>query len=183
VALSFTPALETALQDSGLSVTPLGPAANSLLGGLSGITLPLANGSSGTVPGTGGLPAASAGFDDGTLTASVPLDGGLQLSNGTTAVTLTDPVLSIGTGTDGSSGLYMSLNGGPEVKMFDIDTSKLVAAALPDGQLDVNGLLTEVSSELSGTINELAGQQIVQPGQAAGLLSLIVPSATTGSGA
>ncbi len=85
-------------------------------------------------------------------------------------------MLSIGTGIDGSSGLYFSLNGGPEVKLFDIDTSKLEAAALPGGMLDLNGLLTELSSEFSGTINELAGQQIVQPGQAAGLLSPIVPS-------
>src|SRR6185312_13164993 len=134
------------------------------------------NGSGGTVPGTGGLPAASAGFDNGVLTASVPLDGGLQLSNGTVSATLSDPVLQIGTGTDGSSGLYVSINGGPEVKAFDIDTNKLLAAALPNGTLDINGLVTELSNELAGTINQLAGQQIASPGQAAGLLSVIVPS-------
>ena len=182
VAVAFTPAFETALQDSGLSVTPLGPAAGSVLGGLSGVTLPVLDGSSGTVPGTGGLPAASAGFDNGVLSASVPLDGGVQLSNGSVSATLSDPVLQIGTGTDGSSGLFLSINGGPEVKAFDIDTNKLVAAALPDGALDLNGLVVELSSELSGTINNLAGQQIVAPGQAAGLLSLIVPSSAMGSG-
>ncbi len=176
VAVAFTPALESALGSSGLSVTPLGPAANTVLGGLSGVTLPLGNGTSVTVPSVGGTPAASASFDDGTLTASVPLSGGVDLSNGDASVTLTNPVLSIGTGTDGSSGLYFSLNGGPEIKLFDIDTAKLEAAALPNGTLDLNGLLTELSSELSGTINELAGQQIVQPGQAAGVLSAIVPS-------
>ena len=174
--MAFTPALESALGSSGLSVTPLGPAANTVLGGLSGVTLPLGNGTSVTVPSVGGTPAASASFDDGTLTASVPLSGGVDLSNGDASVTLTNPVLSIGTGTDGSSGLYFSLNGGPEIKLFDIDTAKLEAAALPNGTLDLNGLLTELSSELSGTINELAGQQIVQPGQAAGVLSAIVPS-------
>src|SRR6202000_1679022 len=136
----------------GLSVTPLGGAANSLLGGLSGVRLPMADGARVTLPGTGGLTAASARFDDGTLTASVPLDGRVQLSNGTVSATLSDPVLQIGTGTDGS-GLDLSINGGPEVKAFDIDTSKLVAAALPNGTLDLNGLLTELSSELSGTIN------------------------------
>jgi hypothetical protein len=176
VAVAFTPALESALGSSGLSVTPLGPAAGTVLGGLSGVTLPLGDGTSVTVPGIGGAPAASAGFDNGTLTASVPLAGGLELSNGDASVTLTNPVLSIGTGTDGSSGLYFSLNGGPEIKLFDVDTAKLEAAALPGGVLDLNGLLTELSSELSGTINELAGQQIVQPGQAAGLLSAILPS-------
>ena len=51
--------------------------------------------------------------------------------------------------------------------MFDIDTAKLEAAALPGGVLDLNGLATELSSELSGTINHLAGQQITRPGQAA----------------
>jgi hypothetical protein len=176
VAVAFTPAFESALGSSGLSVTPLGPASNTVLGGLSGVTLPLGNGSSVTVPGIGGAPAASAGFDDGTLNASVPLSGGVALSNGAASATLTNPVLSIGTGTDGSSGLYFSLNGGPEVKLFDIDTSQLQAAALPGGALDLNGLLTELSGELSGTINQLAGQQIVQPGQAAGVLSMIVPS-------
>jgi hypothetical protein len=182
VAVAFTPALESALGSSGLSVTPLGPAAGTVLGGLSGVTLPLGDGTSVTVPGIGGAPAASAGFDNGTLTASVPLAGGLELSNGDASVTLTNAVLSIGTGTDGSSGLYFSLNGGPEIKLFDIDTAKLEAAALPGGVLDLNGLLTELSSELSGTINGLAGQQIVQPGQAAGLLSAILPSSAAGPG-
>lgn len=176
VGLAFTPAFDQLLGASGLSVTPLGPAANGILGGLSGVSLPILNGSGGTVPGTGGLPAASAGFDNGVLTASVPLDGGLQLSNGTVSATLSDPVLQIGTGTDGSSGLYVSINGGPEVKAFDIDTNKLLAAALPNGTLDINGLVTELSNELAGTINQLAGQQIASPGQAAGLLSVIVPS-------
>jgi hypothetical protein len=91
-------------------------------------------------------------------------------------------VLQIGTGVDGSSGLYLSINGGPEVKAFDIDTNKLLAAALPNGALDLNGLGIELSNELAGTINNLAGQQIVAPGQAAGLLSLIVPSSAMGSG-
>jgi hypothetical protein len=182
VGLSFTPAFESALDSSGLSVTPLGPAANSILGGLSGVTLPLGNGTDVTVPGVGGAPAASAGFDDGTLTASVPLAGGVQLSNGTASVTLTDPALSIGTGTDGSAGLSFSVNGGPEVKLFDLDTAKLEAAALPGGVLDLNGLVAELTSELSGTINQLAKQQIVSPGQAAGLLSTIVPSSAAAPG-
>ena len=176
VGVAFTPAFESALDSSGLSVTPLGPAANSILGGLSGVTLPIGNGTGVTVPGVGGAPAASAGFDDGTLTASVPLTGGIQLSNGAASVSLTNPVLSIGTGTDGSSGLFFSLNGGPEIKLFDIDTAKLEAAALPGGVLDLNGLVAELTNELSATINQLASQQIVSPGQAAGLLSTIVPS-------
>src|SRR6202012_3205041 len=129
--------------------------------GLSGVSLPILDGSSGTLPGTGGVPAASAGFDNGVLPPSVPLDGGIQLSNGTISATLSDPVLQIGTGLDGSSGLYLSINGGPEVKAFDIDTSKLLAAALPNGTLDLNGLVVELSDELAGTINGLAGQQIV----------------------
>ncbi|MGZ6378818.1 MAG: hypothetical protein ACXVE7_15235 [Solirubrobacteraceae bacterium] len=183
LGFAFTPALQSALDQSGLSVTPLGPAANSLTGALSGVTLPVGDPSNVTVPGIGGTPAASASFDNGTLTATVPLAGGLQLSNGTASVTLTNPVLSVGTGIDGSSGLYFSLNGGPEVKLFDIDTAKLEAAATPSGQLDLNGLVTELSSELAGTINQLAGQPVVQTGQVAGGLTLIVPSSTAGSGA
>jgi hypothetical protein len=177
VGLSFTPALTGALSSSGLSVTPIGPAANSLFGGLSGITLPVGNGSSATVPGTGGAPTASASFDNGTLTASVPLAGGVQLSNGTASVTLTDPMLTIGTGIDGSS-LSFSVNGGPQVKLFNIDTAKLEAAATPNGQLDLSGLSAELSSEGAATINQIAGQQIVKPGQLAGGLTVIVPSSS-----
>jgi hypothetical protein len=176
LGFAFTPAFQSALNQSGLSVTPLGPAANSVMGGLSGVSLPVGDPTSVTVPGIGGAPAGSAGFDDGTLTATVPLAGGLQLSNGAVSVGLTNPVLSIGTGIDGSSGLYFSLNGGPEVKLFDVDTSKLEAAATPNGQLDLNGLLTELSTELAGSINQLAGRQVVQTGQVAGGLTLIVPS-------
>jgi hypothetical protein len=182
VDLAFTPAFETALDDSGLSTTPLGPAANGILGGLSGITLPVGDGTSVTVPGVGGPPAASASYDNGTLTASLPLAGGVDVSNGKVSVALTNPVLTIGTGIDGSSGLYFSINGGPEVKAFDIDTDTLEASALPGGVLDLNGLSTELSNELAGTINQLAGQQIVQPGQAAGLLSVIVPSSAAAPG-
>ncbi len=178
VGLAFTPALESALSASGLSVTPLGPAANGVLGGVSGITLPVGDPSTVTVPGIGGAPAATATYNNGTLTASIPLAGGLSLSNGDISVSLTNPVLSIATGIDGSSGLYFSLNGGPEVKLFDIDTSKLEAAALPGGMLDLNGLATELSSEMAATLNHLAGQQIAQPGQAAGILNLIIPSST-----
>jgi hypothetical protein len=176
VGLAFTPAFEGILGDSGLSVTPLGPAANGVLGGLSGITLPVVDGSTVTVPGVGGTPAATASFNNGTLTATIPLAGGLTLSKGDVSVGLTNPVLSIGTGLDGSSGLSFSVNGGPAVKLFDIDTSKLEAAALPDGTLDLNGLATTLSTEGAATINQLAGQQIVQPGQATGLLSAILPS-------
>jgi hypothetical protein len=176
LGFAFTPAFQSALNQSGLSVTPLGPAANSVMGGLSGVSLPVGDPTSVTVPGIGGAPAASAGFDNGMLTATVPLAGGLQVSNGAVSVGLTNPVLSIGTGIDGSSGLYFSLNGGPEVKLFDVETSKLEAAATPNGQLDLNGLLTELSTELAGSINQLAGRQVVQTGQVAGGLTLIVPS-------
>jgi hypothetical protein len=176
VGFAFTPAVQTALDRSGLSVTPLGPAARSLSGGLSGVTLPVGDPSNVTVPGLGGAPVASAGYDNGTLTATVPLSGGLELSNGTASVSLTNPVLSIGTGIDGSSGLYFSVDGGPELKLFDIDTAQLEAAATPNGELDLNGLLAEVSGEFAGTINQLAGRQAVQPGQVAGGLTLIVPS-------
>jgi hypothetical protein len=180
LGFAFTPAFQSALDRSGLSVTPLGPAANSLMGGLSGVSLPVGDPTTVTVPGIGGAAAASAGFENGTLTATVPLAGGLQLSHGTASVSLTNPVLSIGTGIDGSSGLYFSLNGGPEVKLFAIDTSKLEAAATPNGQLDLNGLLTELSGELAGTINQLAGRPVVQTGQVAGGLTLIVPSSAPG---
>ncbi|MFZ1992628.1 MAG: hypothetical protein WAU75_00855 [Solirubrobacteraceae bacterium] len=183
VSFAFSPAFANLLGDSGLSVTPLAPAANGVLGGLSGITLPLGNGSTVTVPGVGGVPAGSASFDNGTLTASVPLAGGLTLGKGDGSVSLTNPVLTIGTGTDGSSGLSFSVNGGPAVKMFDVDTTALQAAALPNGTLDLNGLTTTLSAQGAATINQLAGKQIVQPGQATGLLSAILPSSAAIPGA
>jgi len=49
--------------------------------------------------------------------------------------------------------------------------------------LDLSGLGTELSNELASTINQLAGRQVVTPGQAAGLLNLIVPSSAAVPGA
>ena len=127
-------------------------------------------------------PAASAGFDDGTLTASVPLVGRRGLSNGDVSATLTDPVLRSGPALDGSSGLYFSLNGGPEIKAVRHRHRKLEAAALPNGTLDLNGLLIELSSELSGTINEPRRPADRPAGAGSGCPSAIVPSSAAGPG-
>jgi hypothetical protein len=60
-------------------------------------------------------------------------------------VSLTNPELTLGTGTEGSS-LSFEMNGGPEVKLFDIDTPQLEQAATPDGTLDLHGRMATLSS-------------------------------------
>ena len=175
VGVSFTPTFQDALSSAGLSATPIAPAAQGALSALSGVDVPGTDGSSVTLPAAGGSSAGSADFANGTLTGTVPLSGGLDLDSGNAQVSLTSPQLTLGSGTDGST-LSFSLNGGPEVQLFDIDTSQLEAAATPDGELSLSGLLAELSSEGASTLNQLAGEPVFTTGQPVGGLTLIVPS-------
>jgi hypothetical protein len=178
VGVNFSSAFTQALGSSGLSATPIAPAAQGVLGTLSGTTIPDADGTSISLPAVGGTSAGSAGFDNGTLTGTIPLSGGLQIGNGLTSVNLTSPVLSLGTGTEGSS-LSFSLNGGPEIKLLDIDTDKLLAAATPNGELDLSGLTAELSTEGADSLNQVLGTNAFQPQQLVGGLTIIAPSGST----
>jgi hypothetical protein len=131
------------------------------------VTLPL-NGSS-----------AGLGFASGNLIGTVPLSGGLQLGNGVLSVSLTNPQVTLGTGTEGSS-LSFQVNGGPEVKLFDLDTSKLEQAALPNGTLDLRGLLATLSSEGASSLNAALGQKVFTTGQPVGGVTVIVPAPPSG---
>jgi hypothetical protein len=171
VGISFARALASI---PGLSVTPLGSASGTLPAPLGTSPLPVVDGSSVTLPlptgGDGGL-----SLDNGILTGTVPLSGGVQLDNGAASVTLTNPVLTLGTGTDGSS-LSASLNGGPAIKLLNIDTSKLLQAAAPDGGLSLSGLLAELSSEGASSLNQALGTDAFTTGQPIGGLTVILPN-------
>lgn len=172
VGISFARALDSV---PGLSVTPLGSAAGTLPAPLGTTPLPVVDGTSVTLPlPTGG--DAGLSFDNGTLTGTVPLSGGIQLDNGAASVTLTNPVLTLGTGTDGSS-LSASVNGGPEIKLLDLDTSKLLQSATPSGGLSLQGLLAELSSEGATSLNQLLGTNVFTTGQPIAGLSVILPQA------
>lgn len=175
VGVNFSDEFAQTLGSSGLSATPIAPAAQGLLGTLSGTTIPDADGTSISLPAVGGTSAGSAGFDNGTLTGTIPLTGGLQIGNGLASVNLTSPVLTLGTGTEGST-LSFSLNGGPDIKLLDIDTDKLLAAATPNGELDLSGLTAELSTEGADSLNELLGTNAFQPQQLVGGLTIIAPS-------
>ena len=88
--------------------------------------------------------------------------------------------LTLGTGTEGSS-LSFEMNGGPEVKLFDIDTSQLEQAATPDGTLDLNGLLAKLSSEGASSLNTILGTNAFTTGEPVGGVSVILPAAAAGS--
>lgn len=172
VGVSFARALDSI---PGLSVTPLGDAAGTLPAPLGTTPIPVLDGTAVTLPlPTGG--DAGLTFDNGTLTGTLPLSGGIQLDNGAASVTLTNPVLTLGTGTDGSS-LSVSLNGGPEIKLLDIDTSKLLQSATPDGGLSLQGLLAELSSEGAASLNQVLGTNAFTTGQPIAGLSVILPNA------
>lgn len=175
VGVAFTPTFQQTLASTGLTATPIAPAASGAIDALSGTTVPAVDGTGLTFPTAGGIPAGSATFNDGTLTGAIPLTGGIQLGGGLGAVDLTSPELTLGTGTSGST-LGLSVNGGPEVDLFDIDTSQLEAAATPNGQLSLSGLLAEVSSQGATTLNQLTGKQVFSTGQPVGGVTVIVPS-------
>jgi hypothetical protein len=163
VGVSLSPGLAQALSVNGLGMLPIAPA-----------TLAGADGSSIALPALAGS-GGGASFDAGTLTGSIPLSGGLALGSGAAAITLTSPQLSLGTGTDGS-GLSFAVDGGPQVKLFDIDTSTLEQSTTANGDLSLTGLTAMLSSQGAATLNGLAGQDIVTPAQAAGGLTVIVPA-------
>jgi hypothetical protein len=171
--LELLPAFRQLLDSSGLSAIPLLPGSNGLPAPLGTTPIPGLDGTSVTLPLNGST--ASASFANGTLTGTIPLSGGLQLDNGAISVSLTNPQLTLGTGTEGS-GLSFQLNGGPEVKLFNIDTSQLEQSALPNGTLDLQGLLATLSSEGASSLNQALGQNLFTTGQPVGGVSLIVPN-------
>ena len=105
----------------------------------------------------------------------VPLAGGIQLDNGQASVSLTNPTLTLGTGTEGST-LSFSLNGGPELKLLDIDTSQLVASATPNGGLDVKGLLATLSAQGASSLNKALGTDAFTTGQPIGGITVSLPN-------
>jgi hypothetical protein len=162
VGVTLSPGLSQALSAYGFGALPIAPA--TAAGDGTSVALP-------AVAGSGG----DASFDAGTLTGSIPLSGGLQLGSGDAAITLTSPELSLGTGTEGSS-LSFAVDGGPEVKLFDVDTSTLEQSTTANGDLSLTGLTAAVSSQGAATLNALAGEDILAPAQAAGGLTVIVPA-------
>src|SRR5262249_47022807 len=99
--VQFLPAFRSLLDSAGLSVVPLVPGSNGLPAPLATTTIPGADGSSLTLPFNGATGGGS--FNQGTLTGTIPLSGGLQLDNGAISASLTNPTLTLGTGTEGSS--------------------------------------------------------------------------------
>lgn len=170
--VQFLPAFRSLLGSAGLSVVPLVPGSNGLPAPLGTTPIPGPDGSSVTLPLNGGTAGGS--FNRGTLTGTIPLSGGLQLDNGAISASLTNPTLTLGTGTEGSS-LSFQVDGGPEVKLFDVDTSQLEQAATPNGSIDLQGLTATLSSEGSASLNTLLGQNVFTTGQPVGGLSVILP--------
>jgi len=163
VGLDLSSDFAKALVADRFGALPIAPATLASLDG-SSIALP-------AVLGSGG----GSSFDAGTLTGSIPLGGGLQLGSGPAAVTLTKPELSLGTATEGSS-LSFAVDGGPQVKLFDIDTSALEQSTTANGNLSLTGLIATVSSQGAATLNALAGKDIVTPAETAGGLTVIAPA-------
>jgi hypothetical protein len=171
--VQFAPAFRSLLNSAGLSASPLVPASNGLPAPIGTTTIPGADGTSVTLPLSGS--SATLGFSNGTLTGTVPLGGGLQLDNGALSASLTNPQLTLGTGAEGSS-LSFQVNGGPEVKLFSLDTSQLVQSAMPNGTIDLSGLLATLSSEGAATLNRATGQNLFTTAQPVGGVTLIVPT-------
>lgn len=171
--VAFVPAFRSLLDSAGLGAVPLVPGSNGLPAPLGTTPVPGLDGTSVTLPLNGSTGGAS--FSNGVLTGTIPLSGGLQLGNGALSVSLTNPQLTLGTGTEGSS-LSFQVNGGPEVKLFDLDTTKLLQSALPNGTLDLQNLLATLSSEGAASLNAALGRNLFTTAQPVGGVTLIVPN-------
>jgi hypothetical protein len=174
--VAFVPAFRSLLDSAGLGAIPLLPGSNGLPAPLGTTTIPGLDGTSVTLPLNGSTGGAS--FSNGVLTGTIPLSGGLQLGSGALSVSLTNPQLTLGTGTEGSS-LSFDVNG-VEVKLLDLDTTKLLQSALPNGTLDLQGLLATLSSEGAASLNAALGQDLFTTGQPVGGVTLIVPKPPSG---
>jgi hypothetical protein len=75
----------------------------------------------------------------------------------------------------------MSINGGPEVKVLDLDTSQMLAAATPNGGLSLQGLLATLSPQAASSLNKLLGTNAFKTGQPIGGLTLVLPSGAPSS--
>jgi hypothetical protein len=168
----FAPAFRSLLDSAGLGAVPLLPGSNGLPAPLGTTPVPGLDGTSVTLPLNGSTGGAS--FSNGVLTGTIPLSGGLQLGNGALSVSLTNPQLTLGTGTEGSS-LSFEINGA-EVKLLDLETTKLLQSALPNGTLDLQGLLATLSAEGAASLNQLLGKNLFTTGQPVGGVTLIVPN-------
>jgi hypothetical protein len=155
------------------SILPISPASPGLPAPLGTTTIPGADGAQITFPVAGG--SAAAGFDRGTLTGTVPLSGGLTLDDGAASVSLTSPQLTLGTGTEGSA-LSFSVNGGPEAKVFSLDTSQLQKSLTSNGSLDLKGLLATLSTEGAASLNSALGTNAFTTGEPVGGLTVILPA-------
>jgi hypothetical protein len=175
--VAFVPAFRSLLDSAGLGAVPLLPGSNGLPAPLGTTPIPGLDGTSVTLPLNGSTAGAS--FSNGVLTGTIPLSGGLQLGNGALSVSLTNPQVTLGTGTEGSS-LSFQVNGGPEVKLFDLDTTKLVQSALPNGTLDLKGLLATLSTEGAASLNAALGKNVFTTGTPVGGVTLIVPNPPSG---
>ncbi len=171
--VAFVPAFRSLLDSAGLGAVPLLPGSNGLPAPLGTTPIPGLDGTGVTLPLSGS--PASASFANGVLTGTIPLSGGLQLGNGALSVSLTNPQVTLGTGAEGSS-LSFQVNGGPEVKLFELDTSKLEQSALPNGTLDLQNLLATLSSEGASSLNTALGRNLFTTGQPVGGVTLIVPN-------
>jgi hypothetical protein len=170
--VEFAPAFRSLLDSAGLGAVPLVPGSNGLPAPLGTTPLPGLDGTSVTLPLNGSTGGAS--FSNGVLTGTIPLSGGLQLGNGAVSVSLTNPQVTLGTGTEGSS-LSFAING-VEVKLFDLDTTRLLQSALPNGTLNLQNLLATLSSEGAASLNTALGRNLFTTGQPVGGVTLIVPN-------
>lgn len=157
----------------GLSVAPTAPASPGLPGALGSTVIPGTDGNSLTLPVAGG--ATTTSFDRGTLNGTIPLGGGATLADGHASAALTNPQLTLGTGTEGSA-LSFSVNGGPETKLFSIDSSELEQSTAPNGSLDLKGLSATLSSEGAASLNSALGMPLFTTGQAVGGLTVVLPA-------
>lgn len=177
--VSVTFAKQFASLPGGLSaILPITPASPGLPAPVGTTTIPGADGTQITLPLAGGT--AAAGFDRGTLTRTIPLSGGITLDKGAASASLTKPQLTLGTGTEGSS-LSFSVNGGPEAKLFSLDTSAIQKSVTNNGSLDLNGLTATLSTEGAASLNAALGTNAFTTGEPVGGLTVIVPAKKPGS--
>lgn len=145
--LKLDPGTAAALTSLGVSVAPVPPAS----AGADGVSFPITR--------------AALRFHP--LGATIDHSGGLALSAGATTVSLTDYTISL----NRAPGLVATVNGGPRVRILNLDLSNLRVGLSWRG-LVLRNVKATLTAEAAGALNSAFGTTAITPGLPLGVATV-----------
>jgi hypothetical protein len=159
------PATAAVLQKNGVSVSPVGPATASTVGGMLTVSFPITNGYVAVYP-TSSLP-----FIRGLISHS----GGLTFAAGGKSLTVTDFMINPGT-----SELYATVGGsGAVVPLLDLHGNNLMITTDASGAIHIDNVTATLSATAAGALNSTFGVTLFKAGIPLGVASVVATAVTS----